>query len=109
MHVNGSAGVHSCNHLGCDSVRASWEKFGNASSLEAMLGQAHGSTKTCSTSTHNNRVVGVVDNWVFRGQVLRYITHHSRELRCFSVTLVEENCAMDKPLRPGLRVRGTPA
>ena len=45
-------------------MRTSWEELCDASSVEAMFGKSNGGSQPCTPSTHDNRIVLVIDHVV---------------------------------------------
>jgi len=50
--------------LGGDSVRSGWEKLGDTSSVETSLCKTEGSSQTSTSSSNNDSIIFVVDDWV---------------------------------------------
>lgn len=50
-------------------MRSGGEELGNASRLEALLGETEGSTEAGTTGTDNNAVIGVVHHVIRAGEV----------------------------------------
>lgn len=59
MHVSKS-GVDTS--LSSHGMRSGWEKLGDASGFEACFGQSKGSSESCTTGSHNNSVILVIND-----------------------------------------------